>query len=118
MITHLDIPSQTIATSSGSEPTLVLVTCSLSEPPNDLNRTSINSLFIALHIILVRIRPAAPTMEPAIIKTLFPIINPVNAAAMPDNEFSKLTTTGISAPPIGSTNKIPRIDERAIIAIT
>ena len=107
-----------MATSSGSDPTLVLVTCSLSEPPNDLNSTSINCRFIALHIIFVKIKPAAPTIDPAIIRTLFPIINPVNAAAIPDKEFSKLTTTGISAPPIGRTNKIPRIDDSAIIAIT
>ena len=45
-------------------------------------------------------------------------MNPVNAAAMPDKEFNRLTTTGISAPPIGSTNKIPRIDDSAIMAIT
>ena len=73
---------------------------------------------MALHIIFVKIKPAAPTIDPAIIKTLFPIINPVKAAAIPDNEFSRLTTTGISAPPIGSTNKIPRIEDSAMIAIT
>ncbi len=45
-------------------------------------------------------------------------MNPVKAAAIPDKEFSRLTTTGISAPPIGSTNKIPRIEDNAMIAIT
>ena len=55
----------------------------------------------------VRISPAAPTIEPAMINTLLPITKPVNAAAIPDSEFSRLTTTGISAPPIGNTNRIP-----------
>jgi NAD(P) transhydrogenase subunit beta len=61
---------------------------------------------------------AAPTIDPAIIKTLFPMINPVNAAAIPDREFNKLTTTGMSAPPIGSTKRIPRIQDSPITAIT
>ena len=59
----------------------------------------------------VRIRPAAPTIEPAIIKTLLPITKPVNAAAIPDIEFSKLTTSGMSAPPIGITKSTPSRQE-------
>ena len=55
----------------------------------------------------VRTNPAAPTIEPAIIKTLLLMTNPVKAAATPEREFSRLTTTGISAPPIGSTKRIP-----------
>ena len=53
------------------------------EPPNALNRTSGSVLFIALHIMKVRINPAAPTIEPAMIRTLLPITKPVNAAAIP-----------------------------------
>ena len=64
----------------------------------------------------VRIRPLAPTKDPAIIKTGFDIMNPVNAAAIPDNEFSRLTTTGISAPPIGRTSMTPNMQERSIRA--
>jgi hypothetical protein len=64
----------------------------------------------------VRISPDAPTREPATINTELPMINPVNAAAIPDSEFSSDTTTGISAPPIGNTSKIPRIEEIAISA--
>ena len=64
---------------------------------------------MALHIMKVRIRPAAPTIEPAMISTLFPMTKPVNAAAIPESELRRLTTTGISAPPIGITNSIPRI---------
>ena len=64
----------------------------------------------------VSINPDAPTKEPATINTLFPIINPVNAAAIPENEFSKDTTTGMSAPPIGKTIMIPKTLEINIIA--
>ncbi len=86
-------------------------------PPNDLNKTAVRVLFIALHIINVRINPAAPTIEPAIISTLLPMTNPVNAAAIPDIEFSRLTTTGMSAPPIGITNITPRRQDIADNAI-
>ena len=71
---------------------------------------------MALHIMNVRIKPLAPTKEPATIKTLFEIMNPVNAAAIPDREFSNETTTGISAPPIGKTNSMPSMHEIPIIA--
>ena len=64
----------------------------------------------------VRINPDAPTKLPATIRTLLLMMKPVNAAAIPDNEFSKLTTTGISAPPIGRTRTIPRIQEIPMIA--
>tara|TARA_B100001540_G_C15664347_1_gene577086 strand:+ start:681 stop:935 length:255 start_codon:yes stop_codon:yes gene_type:complete len=70
---------------------------------------------MALHIINVRISPEAPTNEPATISTLFPIIKPVNAAAIPEKEFNKETTTGISAPPIGKTMIIPKILDMIII---
>ena len=81
-----------------------------------MNNTSGNVLFIALHIMKVRISPDAPTREPATINTELPIMKPVNAAAIPDNELSRETTTGISAPPIGNTSKIPSIEDTAISA--
>ena len=66
-------------------------------------------------MINVRIKPDAPTKLPATIKTLFPIMNPVKAAAIPDRELSSETTTGISAPPIGKTIIMPRINDMIII---
>ena len=45
-------------------------------------------------------------------------MNPVKAAAIPDNEFRRLTTTGISAPPIGRTRMTPITHERAISSQT
>jgi len=63
--------------------------------------------FIALAIITVRIRPLAPTNEPATIKTLLNNNNPAKAAAIPEKELSKDITTGISPPPIGKTKPMP-----------
>ena len=63
-----------------------------------------------------RISPEAPTRLPATIKTLLFMMKPVNAAAIPDSELSKLTTTGMSAPPIGRTRMIPSTHEIPIIA--
>ena len=42
------------------------------------------------------------------ISTLFPSTKPVIAAASPVNELSSEMMTGMSAPPIGSTNSTPR----------
>ena len=56
---------------------------------------------------MVNIRPLAPTNDPATIRTLFDNINPAKAAAIPEKEFNNEITTGISPPPIGSTNPIP-----------
>jgi hypothetical protein len=62
---------------------------------------------MAFAIITVKIRPLAPTRDPATIRTLFSNNNPAKAAAIPEKEFSKEITTGISPPPIGRTNPIP-----------
>ena len=64
-------------------------------------------------IILVRINPEAPTKDPDIISTGLPKTNPAPAPAIPEYEFNSATTTGISAPPIGTTIKIPSIKEIA-----
>ena len=42
------------------------------------------------------------------IKASEPITNPAEAAARPESEFKKVTTTGMSAPPIGSVRVTPR----------
>ena len=53
------------------------------------------------------INPLAPTKDPATIKTLLSNIKPAKAAAIPDSEFRRDITTGISPPPIGRTKPIP-----------
>ncbi len=58
---------------------------------------------------LVRIAPDAPTSAPEMMRTGLPSTKPAIAAAVPVNEFSRLMTTGMSAPPIGRTIVIPKI---------
>ena len=93
----------------------MVVDPAFAHPPST---TFISERFIPLHIIIVKIIPEAPTSAPAIIKTLFPKTNPVIDPAKPEYEFSKEIATGISAPPIGSTNKTPSISETPVISRT
>ena len=65
--------------------------------------------FMASAISLVRIAPDAPTSAPAMISTGLPITKPAIAAAVPVNELSSEMTTGMSAPPMGSTMVTPKI---------
>ncbi len=51
--------------------------------------------------------PDAPTSIPLTISTFECRTNPVAAAASPVNAFRSEITTGMSAPPIGSTNTTP-----------
>ena len=48
------------------------------------NSTFISERFMALHIILVRIRPDAPTKRPVTIKMVFPVARPAAEAATPE----------------------------------
>ena len=64
---------------------------------------------------LVRIAPEAPTRAPAMIRTGLLITKPAIAAAVPVNEFRSEITTGMSAPPIGSTIVMPKISAAARI---
>ena len=65
--------------------------------------------FIASAMSLVRIAPDAPTRAPEMMRTGLPSTKPAIAAAVPVNEFSRLMTTGMSAPPIGRTIVMPKI---------
>jgi hypothetical protein len=64
-------------------------------------------------MIFVKINPDAPTRAPEIIRALLFNTKPVDAAAMPEYEFNKEITTGMSAPPIGIVSVIPITAERA-----
>ena len=72
--------------------------------------------FIATDMSRVRIIPAAPTSAPPIMSAWLPIVNPAMAAAMPENELSSEMTTGMSAPPMGSTAVTPSSRARAVAA--
>src|SRR3989304_7569295 len=75
-------------------------------PPVSPKKILARERFIALHIILVSIKPEAPTNAPHIMRILLLRTKPVAAAATPEQEFSKEMTLGISAPAIGITKKI------------
>ena len=64
-------------------------------------------LFIALHIICVRIRPEAPTTAPMATSRGLRIARPETEAATPDSEFSKDTVIGMSAPPTRMVKSTP-----------
>ena len=63
--------------------------------------------FIASAISLVRIVPEAPTMMPPTISAVLSSAMPAAAAERPVSAFSSEITTGMSAPPIGSTTMLP-----------
>ena len=65
--------------------------------------------FIAVAISIVRIVPEEPTRVPATISATFWRAKPAAAALRPVKAFSIEITTGMSAPPIGSTTRLPRI---------
>ncbi len=71
---------------------------------------------IASAIRLVRIEPEAPTMMPPTISAVLSSAMPAAAADRPVKAFSSEMTTGMSAPPIGSTNMLPRIAAETRIA--
>ena len=75
--------------------------------PNAPKRTFAIERFIARAISIVSSVPDAPTSIPLTIRTFECRTNPVAAAASPVNAFRSEITTGMSAPPIGSTNTTP-----------
>ena len=63
--------------------------------------------FMASAICLVRIEPEAPTSMPATISAVLSSAMPAAAADRPVKAFRVEMTTGMSAPPIGSTASTP-----------
>ncbi len=63
--------------------------------------------FIALAMSWVSSMPEAPTTMPATISAGLPITKPLKPTARPVKAFSSEITTGMSAPPIGSTRITP-----------
>jgi hypothetical protein len=66
-----------------------------------------------LHIICVSRRPEAPTRVPATMSRLLFKVKPEAATARPVKEFNREINTGTSAPPMGSTTKMPTTKETA-----
>ena len=82
--------------------------------PNPLKRTLKSERFIALLIASVRMVPDAPTSAPLTMSTSLLSTNPVLAAARPVKELSSEMMTGMSAPPIGTTNSTPKSSDRTM----
>src|SRR2546423_1295046 len=75
--------------------------------PKAPNSTFVNDRFIALLINTERMKPDEPSSDPLMMRMTLPIANPVAHDANPEYEFNRATTTGMSAPPIGSTSRMP-----------
>ena len=75
--------------------------------PNAPNSVCRSGRPIAWLILIVSSVPEAPTSVPPMISAVLSSTNPVEAAASPVNAFRSEITTGMSAPPIGRTNRTP-----------
>jgi hypothetical protein len=75
-----------------------------------------NERFMALLMRSESRKPEAPSRAPAMISRLFPMAKPVADDARPAYEFSSEITTGMSAPPMGSTISTPIESASAMIA--
>ena len=90
----------------------------LSPVPNPPTRMLRIDRFIASAISLVRMPPDAPTSAPAMISAQLPMTNPAIATAVPVNAFSSEMTTGMSAPPMGSTMVTPKTSAARMMMIS
>ena len=75
--------------------------------PTPAKNTFAIERFMASAICLVRIEPEAPTSMPATISAVLSSAMPAAAADSPVNAFRVEITTGMSAPPIGTTASTP-----------
>ena len=104
--------SSTGAASSGEAAFTLVYSSEPPPPPSSSPKVAKSTLaserFMALHMMRVRISPDAPTSEPAMMSRLFSSTKPVAQAARPEYEFRSEMTTGMSAPPIGTTRPTPR----------
>ena len=101
-----------IAASSGVtlrvvRPSALFAETAAFSPPNAPKSTFAKERFMAFDMRIDKMKPLAPSRAPATIKMLLPIAKPVALAARPAYEFRRETTTGMSAPPIGSTRVTP-----------
>ncbi len=69
---------------------------------------------MALHMMMDRMRPDAPSSAPAVMSSLFSMTKPIATADRPAYEFNSEMTVGMSAPPIGSTSRTPNNNDNTI----
>ena len=111
------IAASSMDTSRTDPPGPAAAPATASPPPNPPSMMFRTERFMASAMSLVRIAPDAPTRAPAMIRTGLLSTKPAMATAVPVNELSRLMTTGMSAPPIGSVMVTPKISAAARIAI-
>ena len=91
---------------------LVAPAAASTVPPKPPAITDVIERFIAMAICWVSSVPEAPTIMPATISEVLLSATPVAAALRPVKALSSEMTTGMSAPPIGSTRKMPSRSRR------
>ena len=84
--------------------------------PNAPKSTLRKERFMARLMMTERMKPEAPSSAPAMTTTSLPMAKPVAAEARPAYELSSEITTGMSAPPMGSTSETPNANPSATIA--
>src|ERR1017187_10727947 len=62
--------------------------------PNAPNKTLVNDRFIALHMMMERIRPLEPSSAPAMMSSLLSSANPMAQGERPAKEFSRAMKVG------------------------
>ncbi len=97
--------TSTVRTEAPPAPTTGAAVSPVPKPPMMMLASE---RFIASAISLVRMLPEAPTSAPAVMSATLPMTKPAMATAVPVKAFSSEMTTGISAPPIGSTMVTPK----------
>ena len=80
--------------------------------PNAPNSTLVNERFIALHMMIDRIRPDEPSSAPAMISSLLLSTNPMTPPTGRRRSSSSAMTVGMSAPPIGMISRTPNSSDR------
>ena len=80
----------------------------LAGAPNAPKSTFPKDRFMARLMMIERMKPEAPSSAPAMMSTLLPMAKPVAEEARPAYELSSEITTGMSAPPMGSTSETPK----------
>ena len=96
---------------SARPPRLRCCTC-----PNAPNSTLVNERFIALHMMIDRIRPLEPSSAPAVISSLLSSTKPIATADRPAYAFRIEITVGMSAPPIGMISSTPNSSASTMIS--
>jgi len=75
----------------------------------------VNERFIALHMMMARMRPLDPSRAPAVIRSLLSNAKPIATAESPAYEFRIAMTVGMSAPPIGMISSTPKSNASPMI---